>query len=306
MDLKQQKYIVEIYREKSIAGAAEKLFITQSALNQQLLKIEKDLGTPLFERHYREMIPTLAGKIYIETAERMIDMKQETYKIIRDISNGLVGEISIAYTPERGTRCFCHAYPIFHKEYPEFRFKTYEARVLRATELLLHHDTTFAQVTYSSAHPLPEEFAKTNVHKEYMILAIPDTHPLAHLAGKDSARKLPTIDLRLFKEDDFVLCSSETSLRALIDELFRRNDIKPKIQFESVSSITIQQMILQGLGIGFLPAYYADPSKPLVYFRPKPCPYWTACIAYLKGTYITKPEKRFLELMDETFLHEVR
>ncbi len=41
MDLKQIEYILKIAEEQNITHAAEKLFITQSALNQQLLKLEK-------------------------------------------------------------------------------------------------------------------------------------------------------------------------------------------------------------------------------------------------------------------------
>ena len=50
MDLKQIEYILKIAEENNITHAAEKLFITQPALNQQLLKLEKELGTPLFHR----------------------------------------------------------------------------------------------------------------------------------------------------------------------------------------------------------------------------------------------------------------
>ena len=48
MDLRQIENIIAIEQEQSICGAAEKLFLTQSALDQQLLKLEKELGTPLF------------------------------------------------------------------------------------------------------------------------------------------------------------------------------------------------------------------------------------------------------------------
>ena len=78
MDIRQIEYIIAIEQEQSISKAAEKLFLTQSALNQQLLKLEKELGTPLFERRKHTMIPTYAGRIYLNTAHRMVDMKQET------------------------------------------------------------------------------------------------------------------------------------------------------------------------------------------------------------------------------------
>ncbi len=44
MDVKQIEYIVKIAETGSITRAAEQLFITQSALNQQLLKLEQSLG----------------------------------------------------------------------------------------------------------------------------------------------------------------------------------------------------------------------------------------------------------------------
>lgn len=50
MELKQLEYIVKIAEERNVTKAAEKMYITQSALNQQLLKLEKELGSQLFYR----------------------------------------------------------------------------------------------------------------------------------------------------------------------------------------------------------------------------------------------------------------
>ena len=57
--------VLKIAEEQNITHAAEKLFITQSALNQQLLKLEKELGTPLFYRSRTDWHPTPAGEIYL-------------------------------------------------------------------------------------------------------------------------------------------------------------------------------------------------------------------------------------------------
>lgn len=46
MDTRQIEYILKIAEENNITHAAAKLFITQSALNQQLIKLENELGTP--------------------------------------------------------------------------------------------------------------------------------------------------------------------------------------------------------------------------------------------------------------------
>ena len=44
------EYFLEIARDNNISKAAERLFVSQSAVNQYLLKLENELGTKLFER----------------------------------------------------------------------------------------------------------------------------------------------------------------------------------------------------------------------------------------------------------------
>ena len=68
MDLHLIENIVAIADEKSITKAAEKRFITQSALNQQLQKLEEELGTRLFRRARANWQPTEAGEAYLQAA----------------------------------------------------------------------------------------------------------------------------------------------------------------------------------------------------------------------------------------------
>ena len=86
MDLKQVEYILKIAEENNITHAAEKLFITQSALNQQLLKLEKELGTPLFHRSRTNWRPTEAGEVYIRGAKELLRIRKNTYEQIHDIA----------------------------------------------------------------------------------------------------------------------------------------------------------------------------------------------------------------------------
>ena len=62
MDLHMLENIVCIAEEKSITRAAQKRFVTQSALNQQLQKLEAELGTPLFIRTRGNWQLTPAGE----------------------------------------------------------------------------------------------------------------------------------------------------------------------------------------------------------------------------------------------------
>ena len=106
MDLKQLEYIVRIAEEKNITKAAKKLYITQSALNQTLLKLEKEIGEPLFERSKLNLYLTEIGKIYIEQAKKILEIRKETYEKIDEIKGDYNSIIRIGLTPERNAYVF--------------------------------------------------------------------------------------------------------------------------------------------------------------------------------------------------------
>ena len=56
---------LEVAQSGSIRAAAERLFVTPSALSRELQKLEEDLGVTLFERRARGMVLTAAGKVYL-------------------------------------------------------------------------------------------------------------------------------------------------------------------------------------------------------------------------------------------------
>ena len=87
MDFKILEYIIAIAEAKNVTKAAEKLYISQSGLNQQLIKTEKELGTPLFYRTNKEMKLTLAGQIYIANAKRILKMAQNCVTQIQDLTD---------------------------------------------------------------------------------------------------------------------------------------------------------------------------------------------------------------------------
>ena len=94
MDTKLMEYIIAIADYGNITKAAEAMFVTQSGLNQQLIRLEKELNTQLFYRTKRQLHPTQAGKIYIKNAREMLKIKKNTYSIIGDITHSTTCEIS--------------------------------------------------------------------------------------------------------------------------------------------------------------------------------------------------------------------
>lgn len=301
MNLNQIENIVAIEQEQSISKAAEKLFITQSALNQQLLNLEKELGTPLFERKNRMMLPTFAGQIYLASAHRILDIKKETYKNISDVSREYSGEITIAYSPERGCEMFSDIFPVFNKKYPNIVFKIYEVHVKKMEQLVLQKEVSIAASAYTPYSKNPD-IEYIDIDKELLVLGVPSTNPIAGLAGKNNWTTFPEIDLKLLRNEKFVLISKSSRLRSMIDRSFHLAGYQPRVLFESSSTSTAINMVKKQLCCAFFPQSYVKPDPDIAYFSVTPKETWIRSVCYLKGSYLTEPEKYLIDLIS----HHVR
>ncbi len=298
MELKQLEYMIAIAEEQSISKAAEKLFISQSALNQQLLRLERDLGIPLFHRVKQGMIPTYAGEIYLETARKMLMMKEDTYRILQDIADMKKGQIAVAYTPEQGSLMFSRIYPVFQQMYPDITFKIFEARIKKAEQLLLQGNVNLAFTAHTPENCKPQ-FDYYFLAPELLVLGVPLKNSLAQMAGERSWETFPSIDLKLLEDIPLILVSHETRLRDMIDDLFAEAGIKPRILFEPTSSITAFNMVNNQIGPAFFPQSYVIPGMPIAYFSIGRKEIWMRSVLTRKGAYISKAENDFIHLAKE-------
>ena len=65
-------YVLAVYTTGSINEAARRLYVAGSAVSRQLSRLERELGTPLFDRHATGVVPTAAGHTFAEYARRAV------------------------------------------------------------------------------------------------------------------------------------------------------------------------------------------------------------------------------------------
>jgi len=295
MDLKQLEYMIKIAEENNITKAAEKLFITQSALNQQLLKLEKELGTQLFVRSRTNWHPTQAGEIYIENAKKMVRIKKDTYNQINDLIDIKKGKLSIGLTPERGPEMFASIYPTFYKMYPNVKIEPIELPVKQQQHEISIGNLDIGFVTLQDYQKTDDEYIQ--IALEEIILAVPKAHPLAHLGGK-LGDKLPEISLDCFKNDPFALMQKGSTLREIYDNL-TTEDFNPLILLETRSCHNLYHMVAEGICCSIIPFAYAQHSSNVAYFLIKQKPVWDVCASYKKGTYLSNPAKDLIKIASD-------
>ncbi len=301
MDLRQLEYVVAIAEEKNLIGAAEKVFISPSALSQFVNKIETELGAPLFKRVKGSWELTNIGKIYTEDAKSILAIKKQTYSKISDIIGSKTGTFSVGVNPGKGSAMFSSIYPSFHKAYPHARLKLIETSGRRLVDMVANGILDIGFVTRMYHNP---NIKFRILSHEPLVVAVPDTHQTRKYLPYDKVNNsFPKIDLSVFKDQEFLLMNKGTSLRALIDGMFKKAGFEPKILFESSSMALLESMLKNGIGVSIIPLYYANKAHDVSYFFPVPSGEWEWTVIYRNDAYITGMQEHFISLAKDFFQH---
>lgn len=297
MESKLIEYIIKISEEQNITHAAEKLFITPSALNQQLIKLEKELGTQLFYRSRTECHPTAAGDIYIKNAQEMLRIKRRTYNTINDIADTKKGHISVGFTPGRGITMFTSIYSEFHRTYPNVTVEPMELSVKKQQALISQGALDIGFMTLSEKDMTSDKYQI--IMEEEILLAIPKEHPLGKLASPQG-EPYNTLNIALLKYEPFVLMYKESTIRCLIDQMFRQAQFTPNVLFETTNNTAITMMIKSNLCCGIVPHYYIkkDPDGMACFSLPSR-PTWNIAASYRKDHYMSNAAKELIRLAAE-------
>ena len=105
MELRHLRYFLAVAEELHFARAAERLHIEQSPLSRAIRELEEELGAQLFVRTSRSTRLTLAGKLLMENAPRVLLALDQARESVKAAANGFHGRLRVALsdgiTPSR-------------------------------------------------------------------------------------------------------------------------------------------------------------------------------------------------------------
>jgi LysR family transcriptional regulator for metE and metH len=96
LELRHLRLMLTVATDGSLTAAADRLNLTQSALSHQLRDIEDRLGTPLFLRRNRRMIPTPAGQLVLDSATSVLREIERTETAVRNMAQQRQGLLRVA------------------------------------------------------------------------------------------------------------------------------------------------------------------------------------------------------------------
>ena len=147
MELRHLKLIKEVAEKGSLSKAKETLFLSQSALSHQLKEMETQLGTSLFHRINKKLVLTGAGKIVLDSAQKILSEIEKTELSVKKYVSGGSGIVRIA------TQCYTcyHWLPSlmidFHKEFPKVEIEIFPDESVDTEQLIMEGKLDLAIVS---------------------------------------------------------------------------------------------------------------------------------------------------------------
>ncbi|MFA5938464.1 MAG: LysR family transcriptional regulator [Sinimarinibacterium sp.] len=260
MELRHLRYFVAVGDARHFTRAAQGLGIGQPPLSQQIMALEREIGTPLFRRLPRGVELTSAGHAFIEDARRILREVDQATERARRVARGELGRIRI------GMINSAPFHPLIPKVIREFR-RRYPAVALSLEERTtpgLAAAVRNQTVDAAFVRPLLEEepgLCSEALVDEDMVVALPSGHPLARRA------RIPLLALSI---EPFVLFSRAVGA-GLHDEIIiacRDAGFSPRVVQEASQVTSIVNLVAAGLGVSIVPASMQHVHTDGVSYRP--------------------------------------
>jgi len=240
MELYQLRSLVAVAEVGNFTRAAESLGLTQPALSQQIINLEKDLEHKLLHRLGRRAVLTDAGRIFIERARRILLEADNATKEIRDHAQ-TESRITVGAIPSVAPYILPALIAQARLDYPQLQIRAREDFRPELLDAVLDGSLDLAIVSTPVAIPA---LAVEPLMREPLLLAVGPEHPLL---------KKPKVSAADLAEETFVMLGTSSSLAERVRQFCGDHKFEPRIGYRCSQLATVKSLVALGAGIAILP-----------------------------------------------------
>ncbi|HEY6338309.1 MAG TPA: LysR family transcriptional regulator [Candidatus Sulfotelmatobacter sp.] len=240
MELSQLEVFLAVARERRFSRAAEKLYRTQSAVSQTIRKLEVELGEALFDRSSREGVLTDAGKVLVEYAEKLLNLRSEAAESLVELRELQKGKLVIAAN-EFTALYLLPVLAEFRRLHPMIKITVQRALGSHIPDDVLRYRAEFGVLSYEPQEPSLHSLV---VYLDELVFVVPPKHPLA------SAKE---VSIRQLGAESFVAHIVSSPYRDKVLQLFKTHKTPLHMDLELPTLQAIKQFVALGNGVALIP-----------------------------------------------------
>ncbi len=288
MDLRQMEYLVALADEQQFTRAAAVCHVSQSGLSAAIRGLEEELGTTLFDRTTRRVVPTDAGLALLPHARTMLAQAAAARDAVVRASHELSGSLRVGAEQCLGMVDVNALLERVHLLYPLVELEFTQAG---SHELAARVNEGTLDVAFVAGGGQVTRLRRHELGRRPIVLLVPPQHPLA---GRE---RVEWADLR---DLDFVDFQESWAVRTLNDEACVAHGVPRRVSAAVNDVHTLLDLVHRGLGIALVPQHVA--AKPqasglvTLQLPPESTPEWV--VSAITGTPAAASAPLLLDLLD--------
>ncbi len=248
IEIRHLRMVAEVASSGSVTRAASELHLTQSAVSHQLRDIEERLGTALFLRVGKRMVPTAAGERVLATARRVLDEITSAEDEVRRLGRNTAGVLRVCAQCNTGYHWLPTLVDAFRRKHPLVDVVVAVECTIRPLEALLAGRLDLAIVTQEVHNPHVR--VRPLFDDEHAAIVAPD-HRFA---------SRPFVRPADFAGERLLLYSGSDDDSFTIRRILRPAGVEPdRISFVMLTE-AILEMVKARLGISVMQTWAVEPA----------------------------------------------
>lgn len=240
MNIENIEAFVYVIHYNSFNKAADALFLSQPSISARIQTLERELDAKLFDREGRHFTLTEKGKQFLPYAQQILQSLKKGKQQLRQMKTAL-HEVRIGCTVSVSNYIIPEILPVFKRKFPDIQIKLITAPSEIIMEKVLNKEIELGLVR-NITHPHVDS---VKFYEDPIQLFVYEDHPF---------RLMERIDMEDVGSQPMVFfeCGSLDWMK--IHRLFETLDRPPNIEYHIDNVETAKKLVLQKMGIGFLPA----------------------------------------------------
>ncbi len=243
MHIETLKVFCDLVELQSFSLAAERNFITQSAVSQQIRALESKFKRRMLERvrGRRDVKLTPAGEVFYRESKNVLAAYDQLNESLRGLVGKIGGTVKVATVYSVGL----HEMPVkvseFMQKFPSAKIDLEYSRTTKVVRDVLSGTVELGVIAF----PEPRRgLTLVQLPPNRLVLICPPDHKLA------SKAKVKATDL---KAQDFVHFERDTPTRKAIDKILKTKGVEVNKVAEFDNIETIKRAVEVGFGIAIMP-----------------------------------------------------
>ncbi len=257
MDLRHLKYFLAVAETRNFTQAAASCYVAQSALSQQIARLEKDVGARLFSRTSRSVRLTAAGELLEPLARRILADVDNARAALDALSGLRRGRLRLGLVQTRASSVdLVEVMADYHARYPGIDFHVTNAPSAEMAASVLAGDLDIAVVGLGPRQ-IPEGLDHRVLASDPLVLIVPADHALADREVVDLA-DLP-------ESHQLIQFTRGSGLRRQVEAAFARAGVEPGQHFQVGQIQDMIRLAARGIGVTVVPrsSVFLDPVDPV-------------------------------------------